>query len=250
MNVVDTIMVADLGASAIGAIAIGGSAFYSFAVFGMGLLLGLDTLVAQAHGAGDRDDTHRSLAQGIYIALLLTPPLMLIFAVLPLAFRPAGLDESVSSLAAQFIRHLSYSTLPLLLYGAFRRYLQATGHARPVTFVLITANVVNWLFNWLLIKGHWGMPALGVAGSALSTVLARLYMAASLGLFIWWFERNLNPGPSDIFRNLERSRIALLLRIGFPAATPDSARNFSVRDRSVLCGAPGSGGACRSPDRH
>lgn len=219
MNVVDTIMVADLGASAIGAIAIGGSAFYSLAVFGMGLLLGLDTLVAQAYGAGNRDDCHRSLAQAVYIALLLTPPLMLIFAVIPFAFRPAGLDESVSALATQFIRQLSYSTLPLLLYGAFRRYLQATGHARPVTFALISANVVNWLFNWLLIKGHWGMPALGVVGSALSTVLARVYMAASLGCFIWWFERNLNPGPSNMFRRFERERVFRLLRIGFPAAT-------------------------------
>lgn len=219
MNVVDTIMVAGLGASAIGAIAIGGSAFYSFAVFGMGLLLGLDTLVAQSFGAGNREDCHRSLAQGVYIALLLTPPLTLIFALLPLVFRPAGLDESVSTLAAQFIRHLSYSTLPLLLYGAFRRYLQATGHARPVTFVLITANLVNWLFNWLLIDGHGGMPALGVTGSALSTVLARLYMATSLGLVIWWLERKLNPGPLDILRRFDRRRTAALLRIGFPAAS-------------------------------
>ncbi len=219
MNVVDTIMVADLGASAIGAIAIGGSAFYSFAVFGMGLLLGLDTLVSQSYGAGDRKDGHKSLAQAVYIALFLTLPLMFIFSVLPLAFRPAGLNESVSRLAAQFIRHLSYSTLPLLLYGAFRRYLQATGHARPVTFVLITANLVNWLFNWLLIQGHWGLPGLGVVGSALSTVFARVYMAAALGFFIWWFERNLDPGPSDIIRRFDRARVAHLLRIGFPAAS-------------------------------
>lgn len=219
MNMVDTIMVGNLGASAIGAIAIGGSAFYSFAVFGMGLLLGLDTLVAQAYGAGDRHDCHRSLAQGIYIALLLTAPLMFLFALVPFAFRPAGLDESVSTLAAQFIRHLSYSTLPLLLYGAFRRYLQATGHVRPITFVLITANLVNWAFNWLLIEGHWGLPRLGVVGSALSTVFARAYMAVSLGFFIWWFERNQHPGPSDIFRAFERARVGMLLRIGFPAAS-------------------------------
>jgi MATE family multidrug resistance protein len=212
-------MVGDLGASAIGAIAIGGSAFYSLAIFGMGLLLGLDTLVAQSYGAGNRDDCHRSLAQAVYIALFLTPLLMLIFALLPFAFRPAGLDESVSALAAQFIRRLSYSTLPLLLYGAFRRYLQATGHVRPVTFVLVTANLVNWIFNWLLIKGHWGVPALGVVGSALSTVLARTYMAVSLGCFIWWSERNLNPGPSNMLRRLERTRVGQLLRIGFPAAT-------------------------------
>jgi hypothetical protein len=61
MTIVDTIMVGRIGPEAIGAIGIGSSAYYSFAIFGMGLLLGLDTLVSQSYGAGDRDDCHHSL---------------------------------------------------------------------------------------------------------------------------------------------------------------------------------------------
>ena len=67
MTVVDTIMVGRLGAAAIGATGVGGSLFYSFAIFGMGLLLGLDTLVSQSWGAGNREDCHHSLAQGVYL---------------------------------------------------------------------------------------------------------------------------------------------------------------------------------------
>ena len=52
MTTVDTIMVGPLGPAAIGALGIANSAFYSIAIFGMGLLLGLDTLVSQSHGAG------------------------------------------------------------------------------------------------------------------------------------------------------------------------------------------------------
>src|SRR4051795_11102354 len=87
MNVVDTIMVGHLGPAAIGAIAVGGSAFYAFAIFGMGLLLGLDTLVSHAYGRGDREDSHHSLAQAIYLAAMLTPPLMLLFFAMPVFFR-------------------------------------------------------------------------------------------------------------------------------------------------------------------
>jgi MATE family, multidrug efflux pump len=83
MSVVDTIMVGHLGPAAIGATGVGGSAFYALAIFGMGLLLGLDTLVSQAFGAGDRNDCHRSLAQGIYLALALTPLLMVLFYLMP-----------------------------------------------------------------------------------------------------------------------------------------------------------------------
>ncbi len=219
MNVVDTIMVGRLGPAAIGAIGIGGSAFYTFAIFGTGLLLGLDTLVSQAHGAGDRDDCHHSLAQGVYLALFLALPLMCLFAALPPAFYALGINPQVSALAGSFVQTLAWSTLPLLLYGSFRRYLQATGHVRPVMFALVSANLVNWLCNWLLIGGNWGFPALGVVGSALSTCMARLYMAALLGLSIWWFERAIPPGFRNILRKPDWGRLTRLLRIGLPAAT-------------------------------
>jgi multidrug resistance protein, MATE family len=85
-------------------------------------------------------------------------------------------------------------------------------------FVLVSANAINWFFNWLLIEGHWGLPTLGVTGSALSTCMARAYMAAMLAFFIWWFERNLEPGFKSLFRKPDPARLWRLLRIGFPAA--------------------------------
>ena len=56
MGVADTILVSDLGPAALGASGIGGSVYFTFAVFGMGLFLGLDTLVSQSHGAGKHDE--------------------------------------------------------------------------------------------------------------------------------------------------------------------------------------------------
>jgi MATE family multidrug resistance protein len=78
--------------------------------------------------------------------------------------------------------------------------------------------VINWFFNWLFISGHWGFPAFGVVGSALSTTLARVYMAALLAFFIWWFERGLRKSLPPLLRRPDWTRIMLLLRIGFPAA--------------------------------
>jgi MATE family multidrug resistance protein len=235
MTVVDTIMVGGLGPAAIGAIGIGSSAFYAFAIFGMGLLLGLDTLVSRAHGAGDRADCHHSLAQGVYLALFVTAPLMVLFAFMPPMFYVLRITPDVSRLAGPFLLTLSASTLPLLLYGAFRRYLQGIGHVRPVMFVLLSANLINWFFNWLLIRGHWGAPALGVVGSALSTGLARVYMAALLGFFIWWYERNV-PRSRSLFQKPDAKRLARLLRIGFPAATQILLEIGAFTAAAVLAG--------------
>lgn len=218
MTIVDTIMVGRIGPAAIGAAGIGSSAFYTLAIFGMGLLLGLDTLVSQSWGAGDRKDCHHSLAQGVYLSITITAPLMVVFAFMPPLFGAAGVNKEVSSLAGPFLTTLSWSTLPLLLYAAFRRYLQGIGHVRPVMFVLISSNLVNWFGNWLLIEGHWRFPAWGVVGSALSTCVARVYMAAALGLFIWWFERGSESGLAGLFRKPDFIRLRMLLRLGFPAA--------------------------------
>ena len=219
MTTVDTIMIGGLGAAAIGAIGVGSSVYYSIAIFGMGLLLGLDTLVSQAHGAGDKADTHHSLAQGVYSAIFIAVPMTALFLLIGPVFRWLGINEEVSKLAGPFVNALGLGTLPLLLYGAFRRYLQGIGHVRPVMFVLISANLINWLFNWLLIYGHWGLPKLGVVGSALSTCLARVYMAAALLFSIWWYERGNEEGFRSILRPPDARRLLRLMRLGLPAAT-------------------------------
>ncbi len=90
---------------------------------------------------------------------------------------------------------------------------------RPVMFVLISANLINWWFNWLLIYGNWGLPKMGVVGSALSTCLARVYMAGALLFFIWWFERGSEPGFRSILRAPDTKRLLRLMALGLPAAT-------------------------------
>ena len=70
MSMVDTIMVGRLGPAAIGAVALGNAVCYTPSLFGVGLMLGLDTLVAQAYGRNDHDECHRWLAQGVYLACI------------------------------------------------------------------------------------------------------------------------------------------------------------------------------------
>lgn len=219
MSVVDTIMVGVLGPAAIGAIGIGSNAFYTFAIFGVGILLSLDTLVSQAYGANNREDCRHSLMQGLYLAVLISAPLMLLFAGMPRAFLMLGVVPDIAKAAGQFVTALSYSTLPLLLYGALRRYLQAIGRVRPVMIALISANIVNWFFNWLLIQGHAGFPAWGLVGSAVSTCLARVYMAGVLAAAVWWGERRQPGGFAGIFRGPDWIRVFQMVRIGLPAAT-------------------------------
>jgi MATE family multidrug resistance protein len=217
-GVVDTIMVGRLGPEAIGAVALGNAVYYTPSLFGIGLLLGLDTLVSQAYGRNDHDECHRWLAQAIYIALIVTPPLMLLVAALSFGFGRFGVNPAVAAPAGDYLRILNWSTLALLIYGATRRYLQGVGQVRIITVTYIVANLLNWGGNWALIYGHLGFPALGVRGSAISTCVARLSMAATLLLFAWRYERRRGHPLFHHWARPQLERLRALLRLGLPAA--------------------------------
>lgn len=219
MTVVDLVMVGRLSPAAIGAVGLGNAIYYAPSLFGIGLLLGLDTLVSQAWGARRFDDCHRSLAQGIYIALAFTPVIMLGMLAAARLFTGHGVDPTVAAFARSYVGLLNWGTFPLLLYGGFRRYLQGVGRVRPVSFALISANLVNLAFNWIFIYGHFGFPALGVRGSALSTVLARIYMAAVLVYAAWAHENRRGHALFARWPGPDLDRIRALLRLGLPAAS-------------------------------
>jgi multidrug resistance protein, MATE family len=217
MSVVDVIMVGRLGPVAIGAVGLGNAIYYAPSLFGIGLLLGLDTLVSRSWGARDFDDCHRSLAQGMYVALAFTPVLMLFIVFARPLFTGRGVDPVVGEFTRSYAGILNWGTLPLLVYGGFRRYLQGVARVRPVTFALISANLVNLAGNWIFIYGKLGMPAMGVAGSAISTVLARIYMAAVLVYFAWQHEHRRGHSLFAHWPGPDWSRIRALLDLGIPA---------------------------------
>jgi multidrug resistance protein, MATE family len=219
MTIVDLIMVGRLGPDAIGGVGLGNAIYYAPSLFGIGLLLGLDTLVSQSWGAGRFDDCHRSLAQAIYIAVAFTPVLMLFILAAQVIFTGRGVDPTVAVLTRSYVGILNWGTFPLLVYGGFRRYLQGVGRVRPVTFALVSANLVNVAGNWIFIYGHFGFPALGVAGSALSTVFSRVYMAAVLVYAAWAHEKDRGHALFEHWPRPDWTRIRALLNLGLPAAS-------------------------------
>ena len=218
MSVVDTIMVGRLGPEAIGAVSIGAVLFYTVGVFGSGMLLGLDTLVPQSYGAGDLQDCHHSLVQAVYGSLAMGPLLMLpMFALLPW-MDGLGLDPEVARLAKPYTNALLWSAPPLLLYMAFRHYLQGMDRVKAVMVTLVSANVVNALANWVFIFGELGMPAFGVAGAGWASCASRIYMCLALLGYMLYDARRKKTGLLHAPLGLDMPRLKQLARLGFPAA--------------------------------
>jgi MATE family multidrug resistance protein len=218
MGIVDTMMVGRVSAEAMGAVSLGSVLFYAVAIFGSGLMLGLDTLVSQAYGAGRRMDCHRALLGAVYLSLPMTPVLMfLVWCWEPLLVR-FGIHPLVLRQTLPYLRAIMWSTCPLLLYFAFRRYLQAMNRTTPIMFALVTANLVNVAGNWILVYGHFGARAMAAEGSGWATCISRVYMTAILVAYTLYDALVNRTGLMHVPLVPDWARIRALINLGFPAA--------------------------------
>jgi multidrug resistance protein, MATE family len=222
MGVVDTIMVGRMpnSAVAIGATGLGQSLYHVIVFLGAGMLLGMDTFVAQAYGREDLADARKTLLNGIVLALVLTPLLMLAVSFWPMLMRHYGISIELVGPMQPFLAAINWGTLPLLGYFALRRYLQAMNVALPITFALISANIVNAVGDWALIYGHLGFRAQGITGSGWSTCFARIYMMLVLAITLVWVEskrKSSQVSHSSSTLRIDLARIWALLKLGAPA---------------------------------
>jgi MATE family multidrug resistance protein len=229
MGFVDALMAGRLGAAAIGAGSLGNMLFYPIVICGTGMLLGMDTLVAQAFGATDDAACRRTLVQGLWIAVALAPVVVVLLALTIPLVRALGTNPRVMELLGPYLHALLWGVPPLLCFAAFRRYLQAMNIVKPITFAVISANLLNFAGNWLFMYGNWGAPRLGLEGSGYSTSISRVYIALVLLVAVLRHQRvQSEPRPSGSDRPIANAAqfsyrphfplIRRLLALGFPSA--------------------------------
>lgn len=212
MGVVDTVMVGRVSTAALAAVALGNTLFMAIAMFGMGVVMSLDAVIAQAVGADDRPAIARAFQRALVLAALVAVPtvLALFFGARPLLVG-TGQPADVVPLARDYI----WTCLPgLLLFYFFvvlRQTLQALHRLSAIVWTMALGNLLNLFLNWVLIFGNLGAPPLGVVGSALATTIGRYAMTLAL-LGIAWptFRPLLVPFSRDAFARGPLLRFAAL----------------------------------------
>jgi MATE family multidrug resistance protein len=189
MNLVDIVAVSRLGPAAIGAVALGGAYFYTTLFVGRGLLAGLDYFIARAWGANDLQDLRGYFRQGFYLTTAYSILCGVVHWVLSWHLEDLGVNARVAELAGPYLRILSGSLLPAMMFTTCRQFLQAIGIARVGMWVMLAANVINALGNYALVYGHFGLPALGVEGSGWATFCSRFLMMSSVFPYVLWWGR-------------------------------------------------------------
>ncbi|MBM4268659.1 MAG: MATE family efflux transporter [Deltaproteobacteria bacterium] len=213
---VDMLMVARLGATAVAAVGVGSQILGAVTLTMTAVATGTIALVARHVGAGARDEASQTLAQsmiaGAALGAVMVVPVVLWAEPIVLAF---GVTPEVAEVGARFVRFVMLSVPSSAVLFVFGSGLRASGDTRTPLVIGIFVNVLNVAGNWLLIFGHLGFPALGVAGSAVATAFAYTSGVAFACLLLVRGRLRLRPRRAD-FRP-RGDVIRRVLRVGYPA---------------------------------
>jgi MATE family multidrug resistance protein len=216
MAVTNTVMVGRLGAMPLAAAGLGGMLYFTVGVMLQGVLSAVAPLAAHALGGGDRRAAGRIAGAGLVLALLLALPFVAALTSLDLLLRALGYDAALASEIGRYLRAIAWGGPPFLGFAVMRSLLAALSHTRSVMAVLLVCVAGNAALNWVLIFGHLGVPALGVAGSGYASAVNHWLMLAGLALCARIMPR---LAALRVLRNAFSAsaiQMANILRLGLP----------------------------------
>ena len=225
MGVVDTVMTGQASATDMAAVAVAGAMWWPVAIFGLGVLIALSPLAAQAVGAGQKGEVPHLIRQGIWCAGLLCLPLMAALYAVSHCYGRFGLEPALAALAGGYTRAILWGLPGLLLFVCARSFLEGFSRTRPSMVVSILGLMLNIPCNYVLIYGKWGFPALGAVGCGVATALCFWFMALCTTAYARREAKAQGLGPvfSPLWRRGVAQRVdtacmARIVRLGLPSA--------------------------------
>ena len=174
-SVVDQVMTGQLGSVSIAGIGLGGKFAWIYSVLVSAVAAAAGIMIAQYTGKKDE----RKAGKSFYLNLVLAIVLAVIFMILGIGFPKMIMgwytkDASVIEMASGYLRIVSFTFLPMAVSTLLSTYLRCNGKAAIPLYVSILSAILNTGFNWLLIFGNLGFPALGADGAALATAISQV----------------------------------------------------------------------------
>ena len=189
VSFVDSVLVGRTGTVPLAAVSLGVSSTTIFLMLGIGLSMGSLPLVAAADGRRDLPDLARLLVSSVWLSGLAGLVLAGLGQLVPPLLHYLGQPPAVEALAAPWVRVISWSMLPLMLFQGFREFAEGLGLTRQAMWLSVLANVVNAALCYAFVFGHWGAPRMGLMGSAWATLIARVLMAGLMAAYVLLAQR-------------------------------------------------------------
>lgn len=217
MGVTDNLFVGRLlGAVPLGAAGLANSLSFLVSSIGIGGLSVIAAMVSRANGQGNEQGINQLFRASLRVALLFSLVFGGLSAIVGLNFHWFGQTPEVTQMGREFTLILSVSTLPLLIFTATRQLADGLRQPRVTMTITMLALAINALFNYLLITGYGPFPELGLNGSALATLISRIFMAISMLAYVYRSHR-FRPFLQAAYAHLPtKTQVTEIMRLGLP----------------------------------
>ncbi|NWL80221.1 MATE family efflux transporter [Pseudomonas taiwanensis] len=240
MGFVDAVMAGRVSPRDLAAVALGNSIWIPVFLLMTGILLATTAKVAERFGAGKQEEIGPLVRQGLWLALAvgLSGALLLVNArpVLELM----GVDQELIDPAMGYLHGIAFGFPAVALYYVLRCFSDGLGRTRPSMVLGICGLLLNIPLNYILIYGHFGMPALGGVGCGWASGTVMWFML--LGM-LTWVTRAPAYKPSKLFERFERPQLPLikrLLSVGVPIGVAVFAESSIFAVIALLIGGLGA----------
>ncbi len=240
-GLIDTFMVSRLGPEAVAAVGITlNPKFVGLSVF-IAINVAVSAVIARRRGEGRRNEANRILAATLILVLIAGVIVSAIFSgFADQIMRFSGSDGSNHELSTVYFRIIMGFMLPGVLSNAINSALRGAGNTKIAMYTNIAATVVNIFFNYLLIEGHFGCPALGVRGAAIATVLGTVAsFVISIGVLIKGEYLNLSYFFSNSL-GLSVTHFKNLISVGYSVFLEQILLRFGLMAVSIMAAKQGS----------
>jgi MATE family, multidrug efflux pump len=184
LGIVDVLMLGRVSVAALDASALANQWGWATLSLGMGTVMGMDPIVAQAFGEGDDEGAAVALQRGVVVAVLVSIPVAIAWWFTGPALVALGQDPAIAR-AAEIYNRVRAPSIPFALaFTALRSWLAGRNLVAPAMWVAIGMNVVNAALGWALIFGAFGLPRLELFGAALAASLVGIGEPLALLLIV------------------------------------------------------------------
>ena len=185
VNLADNVMVGWLGATALAGISTGNSIFMLFMIVGMGMSYALPPLVAEADGSKDYSMVSRYFRHSMFINLVFTVICIVLLLIIIRHLNLIGLPGDVTEATKPYLEISAWSMIPYMMFLTLRGVSDGFSRTSYAMGAILIGNIVNIVFNYFLIYGKFGFPALGLQGAAIASLMARIAMLITLVVFLY-----------------------------------------------------------------
>ena len=237
----DAVMAGRLGAETLAAVAVGGSVWFFGFTICLGTLMAISPIAARHYGAGNPELIGRYTRQGIYLGVFVAIVLIVVFyQFVGAALDQVGIDPGFRDMTKGYAQAIVLGAPGIFVFLALRFTTEGIGETKPIMYASVSSLVLNVFFNWVLMYGNLGAPALGAVGCGLASAITMWLMMIGLGLYMWRSEIYAKLQIFSHIGHLRPEALKEILLLGLPIAVMITAEAGLFNAVSVLMGTRGA----------